>query len=435
MVGRSGGPIMATAKPDMSVIWALAGSSVKPPDTKIQEGWLAEKPPFQSENWVQQRQDQYLKHIDERGVAEWGNQSEYEQGALAWYNNLIWESLQPANLGNIPQNGLGFWLSQDYLDRRGDIMSGGLVLEQGLNLTHDLAKPGSEAIEWFLNGIIRAKIGRSITPSNTDFTITLADINGAISNTLALKENGTGYIDGGLIWTRTNDGQGSGLDADLLDGQHLSDILASVSRGSIAYSVPGVYNFTVPPSVYTVFISLSGSGRGGQGGGDPTSCPSISIPGGDVGLPTIIAGQLNTLTANGGDVTLALIEMTLTTATLSSTQLISFGAELAGYNPPGTNIGGLGANTPFGIGGIGDSRLGGPFVEWTGVRGGGGAGGGTTGNEPSFGGNSGAFAILVPFRCVPGEILTITIQDGGAGSVGCRSTGGLGGSGYAEINW
>ena len=44
---------------------------------------------------------------------------------------------------------------------------------------------------------------------------------------LGIHPNGTPRFDSNVIWHQGNDGSGSGLDADLLDGNHLADILAS----------------------------------------------------------------------------------------------------------------------------------------------------------------------------------------------------------------
>ena len=47
------------------------------------------------------------------------------------------------------------------------------------------------------------------------------------SHYLGIHPNGTPRFDSNVIWHQGNDGSGSGLDADLLDGNHLADILAS----------------------------------------------------------------------------------------------------------------------------------------------------------------------------------------------------------------
>lgn len=72
------------SKPDYTYIWASGGSSVEPSNTKKQTGWTAEVPPFQWENWIQNRQDQFIAHINQRGIPQWDGQTEYEAGGLSY---------------------------------------------------------------------------------------------------------------------------------------------------------------------------------------------------------------------------------------------------------------------------------------------------------------------------------------------------------------
>lgn len=72
------------SKPDYTYIWASGGSVVEPSDTKKQTGWTAEVPPFQWENWIQNRQDQFIAHINQRGIPQWDGQTEYEAGGLSY---------------------------------------------------------------------------------------------------------------------------------------------------------------------------------------------------------------------------------------------------------------------------------------------------------------------------------------------------------------
>lgn len=71
-------------KPDMEFIWASGGAVVKPSDVKIQTGWTPEVPPHQWENWIQKRQDEYLAHINQRGIAAWDGLTNYEAGGLSY---------------------------------------------------------------------------------------------------------------------------------------------------------------------------------------------------------------------------------------------------------------------------------------------------------------------------------------------------------------
>lgn len=87
---------MATTKPNMKQVWASGGAVVEPSDSKKQLGWVAEVPPHQVENWVQRRQDEYLAHINERGVPAWDGLSEYLAGGLSYVqgtNGVIYRSV------------------------------------------------------------------------------------------------------------------------------------------------------------------------------------------------------------------------------------------------------------------------------------------------------------------------------------------------------
>ena len=71
-------------KPDFTYVWASGGAIVAPNDTKKQQGWVAEAPPFQYDNWLQNRQDQMLAHINQRGIPAWDGLTNYEAGGLSY---------------------------------------------------------------------------------------------------------------------------------------------------------------------------------------------------------------------------------------------------------------------------------------------------------------------------------------------------------------
>lgn len=83
-------------KPDMEFIWASGGAIVEPSDVKKQTGWTPEVPPHQWENWIQNRQDNYLAHINQRGIPEWDGNTEYEAGGLSYVqgtNGVVYKSV------------------------------------------------------------------------------------------------------------------------------------------------------------------------------------------------------------------------------------------------------------------------------------------------------------------------------------------------------
>lgn len=65
------------SKPDYTYLWSSGGSIVAPSNVKVQTGWTAEVPPFQWENWSQNRQDQAISHILQKGVSVWSATGEY----------------------------------------------------------------------------------------------------------------------------------------------------------------------------------------------------------------------------------------------------------------------------------------------------------------------------------------------------------------------
>ena len=66
-----------TSKPNFQYVWASGGAIVTPSDVKIQTGWTAEVPPFQWENYLQNRQDEAILHLFQKGISEWDALSNY----------------------------------------------------------------------------------------------------------------------------------------------------------------------------------------------------------------------------------------------------------------------------------------------------------------------------------------------------------------------
>lgn len=68
-------------KPDFTYKWASGGALIAPTEVKIQTGWTAEVPPYQWENWSQNRQDNAIAHLFQMGIAKWDNLTEYQYSA------------------------------------------------------------------------------------------------------------------------------------------------------------------------------------------------------------------------------------------------------------------------------------------------------------------------------------------------------------------
>lgn len=94
-------------KPDMQQVWASGGDIVEPSDLKKQQGWTVEVPPHQFENWIQNRQDEYLAHINQRGIPQWDGNTEYEASGLSYVqgsNGTIYKSVAASGPSTVAQN-------------------------------------------------------------------------------------------------------------------------------------------------------------------------------------------------------------------------------------------------------------------------------------------------------------------------------------------
>ena len=114
-----------------------------------------------------------------------------------------------------------------YVQKSGDVMNGNLKL-QGAQLAqvHSFSSGGSaSALRFYdVNEEVTYSFGSMITNNGSEYTRTHAYIGWGtspweIANNLAVGENRFLYK-GNKVWHAGNDGSGSGLDADLLDGYH-----------------------------------------------------------------------------------------------------------------------------------------------------------------------------------------------------------------------
>ena len=114
-----------------------------------------------------------------------------------------------------------------YVKKSGDVMNGNLKL-QGTQLAqvHSFSSGGSaSALRFYdVNEEVTYSFGSMITNNGSEYTRTHAYIGWGtspweIANNLAVGENKFLYK-GNKVWHAGNDGSGSGLDADLLDGYH-----------------------------------------------------------------------------------------------------------------------------------------------------------------------------------------------------------------------
>lgn len=94
----------------LNIIWADAGDKIKPDDGKIQTGWLVEIPTRQNENWIQNRQDQFIAHVNQHGIATWDDKTEYlKDFSLSMGSDGAIYRCKTTNIGQDPVTTSGYW--------------------------------------------------------------------------------------------------------------------------------------------------------------------------------------------------------------------------------------------------------------------------------------------------------------------------------------
>ena len=58
--------------------WAEGGLKSAPDVSKIDLGWEVEKPPYQVQNWLDNRQDNFNAHVNQHGIPYWDSETEYQ---------------------------------------------------------------------------------------------------------------------------------------------------------------------------------------------------------------------------------------------------------------------------------------------------------------------------------------------------------------------
>ena len=117
-------------------------------------------------------------------------------------------------------------LDSRYVNVSGDTMTGKLTVD-GTSIGNALDLVSENATETYLRVYMGASYKAAIGYHTTHGTYLY---NRFTYTYLGLRDNGLAYRDGYVIWDAGNDGSGSGLDADLLDGQHGSYYLQNITH-------------------------------------------------------------------------------------------------------------------------------------------------------------------------------------------------------------
>ena len=171
---------------------------------------------------------------DRQGVVELATVAEAQAGIDA-LRALTPAAAKAAILGwLLAQDGSGSGLDADLLDGQHGTYYANIPARLGYtpanaagqNFSGTVTAPGFYSISAFPSYVWRvASTGQERTvmyfdPAYEAVTIALFDTAGTFARGLAMYQSGTLLWSGNTVWHAGNDGSGSGLDADLLDGQH-----------------------------------------------------------------------------------------------------------------------------------------------------------------------------------------------------------------------
>jgi len=120
--------------------------------------------------------------------------------------------------GMITPLAMNQWTAKTYVKKAGDTMSGRLIISGSetipivFSVTNNVSELG---LRMAIAGTAKGWVGYSSTHGANLY-------NYACAKYLGIKDNGTPHFHGNTLWHSGNDGSGSGLDADLLDGHQAS---------------------------------------------------------------------------------------------------------------------------------------------------------------------------------------------------------------------
>lgn len=182
-----------TKPSDINNLWAESGSKTAPSGSKRSQGWVAEKPSFQNMNSEQYRKDLISAYINQRGIVEWDNTTEYvaDKSHIVGSNGYLYKARTTnTNVDPITDSGVNWKV----------VNNGSGVLDWNINLNYSTGSlvlyDDSLWVSQSLNSGITPTIG------STDWEKVLVTGDGGIIKTPTvlysrLKVSGLTYVEVG----------------------------------------------------------------------------------------------------------------------------------------------------------------------------------------------------------------------------------------------
>lgn len=131
---------------ELNDVWASGGDVISPGTSKIASGWAVEIPPRQWFNYIDNKQDQAIAHINQHGIAVWDSVTEYQAGKsfVQGSNGNIYKSLTTnTNVNPVSDGGtnwqIAFGSFADFANNKADNgyqkLPNGLIIQWGSGTT------------------------------------------------------------------------------------------------------------------------------------------------------------------------------------------------------------------------------------------------------------------------------------------------------------
>lgn len=103
-------------------LWAYAGNKIVPSDEKVATGHVVERPPYEISNYLENRQDQGIAYLFQRGISDWDNLTTYPKDALVGRNGVIYQAISQ-NDNSDPASNSVIWKRAFYSYSEGDALN------------------------------------------------------------------------------------------------------------------------------------------------------------------------------------------------------------------------------------------------------------------------------------------------------------------------
>jgi hypothetical protein len=249
-------------KPDgMNKIWASAapgGNSVMPSDSKIAAGWIAEKPPFQTENALQNKRDVFNAHINQHGFPTWDSVTEYQANKSFIISGLLVYKCILTHTNQEPPNAT-YWTEWGSIASQAEVNAGTNTNKIVTPATLEQRRASTSSfglIELATTAEVQAGVAteQALTPANIqNLTATVSRIGLAAIASQSEVDNGTGitkfvspeYLKNGYVLD-------TGIDGAITLPSFLGGL--KVIWGSASVSSENVLTVTFPDGGFTTAV-------------------------------------------------------------------------------------------------------------------------------------------------------------------------------------